>query len=358
MSTVYFLGAGASKSILPSMPLASELTVDHLLDHSNYPDGDPPPAAIKQLSEDISTGRLPAGFGALRLEDALSAVYGQPGHGNEAHNLQIALFRRLGTLQAFVDHHPQGLETLLYEAQESGSTLVTTNYDALIECVLANMDSLITYGPGDPVDISCRGWIDYGVEGMKLAPDSERWQLKRLGNERQSLPLLKLHGSIGWARCVDCETYSLDSLFKFGAEAAMDGWKKCSACGRSNCEPVIVPPTYEKIYANPAISSIWRRAGEALTTADRIIFAGFSLHPSDSTLRNLLRASAARLTAREVLIIDPSAQDLLPRFREVFGDRVQQARFATFSELLESFSIDDYAELMKRRRRKLGFSPH
>ena len=123
MKEVYFLGAGASKSILPSMPTAAELTVDHLLDPSNYPDGDPPPAAIAQLREDIAKDRLAADFGKRRLEDALSSVAGDSECKLEAHNLQVALFRRLGTPQLFLGAHPPDLESFLYAAQEDGAAL-------------------------------------------------------------------------------------------------------------------------------------------------------------------------------------------------------------------------------------------
>lgn len=354
MREVYFLGAGASKSILPSMPTAAELTVDHLLDPSNYPDGDPPPAAIAQLREDIAKGRLAAGFGSLRLEDALSSVFGDPTRRVEAHNLQVALFRRLGTPQSFLVAHPPGLESFLYAAQEDGATLITTNYDSLIECTLASMDSLITHSRTDIVDISCLGWIDYGADDVKVVPDSERRAYDRLGAERRSFPLLKLHGSIGWTKCTSCGFHSLDSLFKFGAEAAMDGWGKCSSCDGTTREPVIVPPTFDKIYDEPAIRAIWNRAAKTLGSAERLVFIGFSLHPSDSKLRSFLRECAAAGHLKEVSIIDPCAKDLLPRFRAVFGDGVQESPHSTFTEFLESFTFDDYSKRMERRRKKLG----
>jgi NAD-dependent SIR2 family protein deacetylase len=357
LKEVYFLGAGASKSILPSMPTAAELTVNHLLEPSRYPDGEPPRAAIEQLGKDIEEGRLAAGFGDLRLEDALSSVFGDPTRRIEAHNLQVALFRRLGTPQAFLGNHPRDLESFLYAVQEDGAALISTNYDSLIECTLASMDSIITHSRYDPVDISCLGWVDYGADGVDVVPDSERRAYDRLDVERRSLQLLKLHGSIGWTKCTACHRYSLDSLFRFGAEAAMDGWGKCSFCSGTKREPVIVPPTFEKIYDEPAIRAIWARAATVLASAERLVFVGFSLHPSDRRLQEFLRACARSGHPKEVSIIDPSAEDLLPRFREVYGGVVRADVHGTFSEFLGTLTPDDFGKRMERRRRRLGLSP-
>jgi len=47
---VYFLGAGASKSICPWLPVSSELTLERLADGKTYPSEIPVPPETEQLS--------------------------------------------------------------------------------------------------------------------------------------------------------------------------------------------------------------------------------------------------------------------------------------------------------------------
>ncbi len=74
MSDVFFLGAGASKAICPSLPLASELTVASLLDRSTYEHDADPSAAIAEIQKALNSGALPKGLLAQPLEDVLDEL--------------------------------------------------------------------------------------------------------------------------------------------------------------------------------------------------------------------------------------------------------------------------------------------
>lgn len=322
MGTTYFLGAGASKSILASMPTAAELTVAHLLREDAYPNGDPPRTAIPELKGALANGHLESGFAELRVEEALTKLFRDEALSVERHNLQVCLCRRLGTPHSFIGTYSFHIEAFLRSVHASRDVIITTNYDTLIEAALGQMDSGTCRPFPDGFPVNCGGWVNYGADDLPTAEDPDVHAFGLLGEERGSLLILKLHGSISWNRCMACGFYDLDPLHNFGAEEALDGYAKCGSCGSHDTSPVLVPPTFEKSYDDRAIQGIWKKATEVLATSERVVFAGFSLHPSDDKIGRLLSQAAAAHSIREVQIVDPAAENLLPRFEAVFGGSV------------------------------------
>jgi hypothetical protein len=89
VATVYFLGAGASKAFIPSMPTARELTLRSLLDRRQFPYGsialvDPSgdglsPDAVELLRRAVREGVLSETDLEARIEDMLGrAPHGEP----------------------------------------------------------------------------------------------------------------------------------------------------------------------------------------------------------------------------------------------------------------------------------------
>ena len=129
-------------------------------------------------------------------------------------------------------------------------------------------------------------------------------------------PLLKLHGSINWARCERCgavEAWSMaDYLGAHGYRKLPDlhevrvlvgskiseyphachGYDADSDDAVSEprliaTEPVIVPPTWNKGDYHRELATVWNRAAYELSDAENIIVIGYSLPSSDQFFRYL-----------------------------------------------------------------------
>ena len=129
-----------------------------------------------------------------------------------------------------------------------------------------------------------------------------------LENSPQGIPLLKLHGSMNWARCTGCKKIvpvNMDEFFSkipirfplpnmFIPIAASLKFFECKACKIPlPIEPVIVPPTWDKSQYREGLRSVWARAAKELTDAERIYVMGFSLPPTDSFFRQLYALGTA-----------------------------------------------------------------
>ena len=91
--------------------------------------------------------------------------------------------------------------------------------------------------------------------------------------------------------------------------------------------PVIVPPIYGKHMAIGFLADVWRDAYEALARADRVVFVGYSLPPTDIEAEKLFQRGLTNnlnITAIEVVNPDPAAAaryaGLLPRPLRWFPD--------------------------------------
>lgn len=56
----------------------------------------------------------------------------------------------------------------------------------------------------------------------------------------------------------------------------------------------------------------------------KIVFSGFSLSPDDRSIRELLaRACSAGKTEKVTVVLENSNENILDRYREIYGDRVE-----------------------------------
>lgn len=173
-----------------------------------------------------------------------------------------------------------GLATFLknVRAIQTGTPLpfsiLTFNYDLLVDAALLSHDIGVDYGLIDREDWS-------GI----------------------TMPLLKLHGSLNWG--VETESKQIKPWFcrQFMrdpyANVKKDGLM--TKVGRSIYEfssysntrkqinelPFIVPPSWNKADSHHQIASVWGRAAQELSEADSIYIIGYSLPDTDSFFRQL-----------------------------------------------------------------------
>ncbi|MFA5146951.1 MAG: hypothetical protein WC515_06245 [Candidatus Omnitrophota bacterium] len=149
--------------------------------------------------------------------------------------------------------------------------------------------------------------------------------------------LFKLHGSVNWAKCSKCGEivpFSISDYFKnhhfhflHGIESVhLDFVSKLSTSGLTHCqeliksEPVIVPPTWNKMLHQQDLSKVWSRAAAELRNAENIFILGYSLPDSDLFFRYFFALGSVGPTRiKRFWVFDPNETTVLPRFRSLVG---------------------------------------
>lgn len=209
------------------------------------------------------------------------------------------------------------------------NTIITFNYDTILEDAFLNL--------GIP--------IDYGFQPSWTSYD-ESWS-KHQKHDRKKVKLLKIHGSVNWVQ----EERELQNLTVY--RSYKDALHKHA--GHSP-RLAIVPPTWRKDFSGP-LSDVWREAIEALKTATRIVFLGFSFPETDAHIKYLLAAGLQEnISLRNIYCANP-ARSVEASFFKVIKRDLEEQNMAIFcpmytSRLLNRFSRElernSYAALFNR----------
>lgn len=164
-------------------------------------------------------------------------------------------------------------------------TIITFNYDTLIEDALTRMKVLYNYGYSS-ADLSNHKKRQTDLsEYLTLSEDSTN-----------AISLLKLHGSINWAEGEPNSSTGLVPRFFY------NNYDELVAKG---AVPLIEPPTWRK-GGNDILRTVWDRAVTALQTATRIIFIGYSAPATDPHFRFLMAAGLAEnICLSKVVVVNP-----------------------------------------------------
>lgn len=151
------------------------------------------------------------------------------------------------------------------------------------------------------------------------------------------IDLLKLHGSLNWGLTSATEDPTIGTVFPRGTarkvhvmnrrQVRVAGMMRTgSARGRKRWHlwPLIVPPIYDKqrIIGMQILQSMWKRASDAITVADRLVLVGYSLPESDITARQMLRRSfSANGPLRSVVLVNPDPT-MGAKLQRILGTKV------------------------------------
>lgn len=193
---------------------------------------------------------------------------------------------------------PPWLPEFLRVAHVRRSTLVSFNYDPLIECAIGT-GLLYDWGASEHVF-----WAE-------LTGDIPAWPpgIAYVGAERaDTFRLLKLHGSLNWywspgdVTGISTARRDLPGVF-YAPDTYTEEDRRRNLPGRV---PFVVPPSATKssYYRNPFVREIWQQAAAALREAEHVVIVGYSLPPTDLTfasmLTQMLRESTAAVTVVDV----------------------------------------------------------
>jgi hypothetical protein len=132
------------------------------------------------------------------------------------------------------------------------------------------------------------------LENLRLNGGYYGWQ-DHVTKRQTGIPLLKLHGSIGW----------------------------------DISNPIIIPPTWSKSLRDGDVAKkivpLWQLAGEAVGNADRIVFIGYSLPSTDQYFRQFLAMALAKSRRiQEVIVINPD-QKVNARFKLLLNEHFRRS---------------------------------
>jgi hypothetical protein len=294
MRDVFLVGAGFSKAISPEMPTLGELG-----------------EAVTPLRAE---GSAPSEAQETDFESALTFLaqdqpWLTPGENlrNRASFLEASkeIARHLSEMQARAlnSSPPTWLLKLVQWWMDTGCTVITTNYDVLIERAFKELrgeegDHLSLYSVPITRALSRLGTV-FG--GDVIGP----------------FELLKLHGSLNWYYS-GRESYFGEPIFD--AEVPT-GWNTSGSVKEvqravSDKTPLVIPPTFGKssFFQSETVLTIWRNAWRAVTEADRLISVGYSLPSSDLNMVHLLRGVSVR--QGQVVVVNRNA-DALDHYRKL-----------------------------------------
>jgi hypothetical protein len=347
MSDVFLIGAGFSMAIghwMPDTQRLGSMVIDQQTsmhraevngNHSDICDG---------LSCDFAT--LPKNRALLDFEQWLSSLAEQQAYLYLPANLQRqALFEKLSKLVAIqinssVEHTVQGggppewLSRLVKTWHEKEMTIISLNYDTLIETTFDHLRTTqLAPNTGGFIIPSHEDIYPVPIRSATPAAYSGIFGSGAAFPVGATMTLAKLHGSTNWYW--DESTRSAESIVQVGLR---NRWGDLNTYGDSipGKVPLVVPPTLVKgsFFDNPMLRELWHTAYLELYGARRIFVIGYSLPPADLLMRSMLQA--AILDEDEIWIVNRS-EEHAARFTTLGASKVHVDFCGDRPGLLESF---------------------
>ena len=291
MPDVFILGAGFSRAINASMPMMSDLTAAV---HTNDCIDLPPP--LKDL------GNRKYMEIKENVELWLTYLYPrQPWLHDHFNDLNLSVANRIikyitelieaGTFAAVQSPPPPWLITLVKQWHHRRASVITLNYDTLVERIARRL-------------------------GIELT------QLYSSASSRETFEFIKLHGSINWRSFEDDGDSGSGCFMEVAPWTSQNNPNDSEARALTDTDPFIIPPLTEKsiYYENTEIRQLWQRAGDAIDAATRVFVIGYSLPASDMGMQLFLMRSLLDESTPWYLINPDSGalnhfNSLLPRYR-------------------------------------------
>lgn len=329
MSIVYILGAGATKAVAPGAPLMNDflpLAFEHFAHDRRIqnvcefvsdfyqgsrfsPDARSNQAILPRLEDVLSqldlcvtqNRPLSANYPLLKVQKLREDLVYLIGH-----LLQDRL-RRLGVSgQVTYD---------LVRSLTVEDAIISLNYDIIVDNALVR-----EFGPGVDYGVSIRlgywkypdEYSEYGARAQQMMPPNH---------------LYKLHGSLNWLYCSNCQALDVT----VGEKGSMRVFYEerpaiCPEC-HSPYQALIITPTLLKDYANGLLLQVWRNAERKIKDADHLIFIGYSLADADVEIKCMIkramydgRVQHGRRLAVTVVDKEGSGTEAEERYQRLFGE--------------------------------------
>lgn len=205
-----------------------------------------------------------------------------------------------GYLAQFISH-------LQRSARTNTCAVISLNWDILLDRRL-----------GEKSEAEERTNIDYGTHCTGIGSGDNRIKPALLAKKDREhvVPLLKLHGSLNWLLCPQCERLYVNWNRKIALEN-----HNCRACSeRITLQPSIILPTFQKTLDTFHYHHIWNQAGIELSEASKLVFIGYSFPLADFDFRALItRRLPTSSQVQVVLSSSDESNGTGKRYRDYFG---------------------------------------
>jgi UDP-2,3-diacylglucosamine pyrophosphatase LpxH len=341
-NVVYFLGAGASKSL--GYPLTNEIMpmiLESLLKKDLFQLGDAKSALERagekkllrwlhllypglknvKISNGNPTSKVPTITEILSIVDHFF-FYNTPPHPeiSDGHlaDFRDLLSRAIGELMtdfeetSFTTEEKALLEKFIRpirnDKMSKKVTVITTNYDLLIDNAFQSA--------------ARQNRIDYGISYRDVNSSELIF--------RHGDPLIhyyKLHGSLNWLRCDLCGHYYINPEGTIIAQAFNESVEQDNTCicsDRLRLKSVLVAPSLVRDIRDPNLLQIWKASMEAIRTANHLIMIGYSLPAEDLGIRSIIMRGLNGRDRRKKLKVDvvQYGNDSKPNYINLFGQDI------------------------------------
>lgn len=328
--TIYILGAGFS--VPAGVPAQGALLgrvlkgqgVDSLVEFIRRVFGLDPEHANNLALEDVYTA----------IHQAVSRNQAIKGYDSEIlKGLEKSLSEKIGHA-INIDMRPELDETgylaqfirhLQHSALTNSCAVISLNWDILLDRRLG------TTGSDQP-----RTYIDYGTHCTGLDNPDNRVKPALLAKKDREpvVPLLKLHGSLNWLICPQCERLYVNWTRKIALET-----HSCRACGDDGIklQPSLILPTFQKTLDTFHYRHIWNQAATELSEATKLVFIGYSFPLADFDFRALItKHLPTNANVEAILHSSDATNGTGKRYTDYFGSRRCSLRYEGVETYVDS----------------------
>ena len=318
---VFILGAGFSKAINVNMPIMKDLSEEVIGKLRSI-------SGMEGSHISIPSTLFHFGYDIERWITYLSQQ--QPWLSEEHHHRNVALARDIrGYIREAIVRQksvamqsplPEWLNTLIRQWHTRRATVITLNYDTLIESAARELKM-----DNSPRILPEQMYPPY-FANIASRTGAALWGEERL----ETFSYYKLHGSTNWYYSGRDNFYG-ETIFY----SDIPPWETKHSRAELGPHPLaadkewlIIPPVTDKLtyFNNETIRHLWQKASNDLWSATRVFVIGYSLPPSDLGMQFFLQHSQpSEETQAKIYIVNPDHsavsryQDILPEMN-VLGD--------------------------------------
>lgn len=298
---------------------------------------------------------------------------------------------------SFTSHIMRNLGKVIQYEQP---TIVTFNYDCLLESILELTAGVNTFVPRqfhkprfpfeeeEPSDellvYSHCNWnkpLGYGFQ-FDLVQLQQAGISRFVGGSRfysipqnklYTKPLLKLHGSLNWFRYLPIRSFPTfpgekepefgergsqimlnDATWWFARPPEYDGWL---------IDPMIITPVLYKdeYYNEKPFKEIWEKARGALAKCQKLVIIGYSFSPTDFSTKRLLIEALMHNDLEELVVVNPDF-NVLKIAKDLCHFCGGISWYSSVEEYLKSFSkivrLESKIEIIPEEKLPKDTSPH
>ncbi|MHA1386439.1 MAG: hypothetical protein ACTSR3_22030 [Candidatus Helarchaeota archaeon] len=235
-------------------------------------------------------------------------------------NIEISRDNTLISPEAYDDFLVNVLEKFIKNDLEPNFCIITFNYDIALDFVLDRRGYAINY---------C---------------------LEKKNTNYSEIKLIKLHGSINWAKCSKCRKINpitLRDTFPISRERTryIELTKiikklKCKNCNKPFLPlPIIIPPTWNKT-GNYNIDQVWNTAAKELSNARNVYVIGYSFPKTDLFFQYLLAVGTIDANLRKFIVFDIN-EKIKNKYLSILGTefrRIFEFEKMKFEEISDYFT--------------------